>query len=306
MLGSEIEEFSEFRYDIRAYMCFLFSRNIKNYLPSVELSPIVSALEKIKRDVGIINALYILDESGKQVIDTISTIGGYEWGKGENFNNRAYYYRAINEKKCILTDPYPSLVEGIVVVTAAYPVYDEKKILKYVVCIDIPLEKAVLLVRSNPLNQLFSKTSRFVYGVLTLSLMAISLILFVKGTLTAYSAIMHFEALDIKEVFEATILLTLSLAIFDLVKAIFEEEVVGRYKKESGFEIHKTMSRFLGSIIIAISIEALMLVFKFTIIEPEKIIYAVYLIGGVMMLLIGLSFYIKFASEAQRGEKQCS
>jgi len=48
----------------------------------------------------------------------------------------------------------------------------------------------------------------------------------------------------------------------------------------------------LGSIIIALSIEALMLVFKFAITEPEKLISAVYLIGGVTALLAGLSLYI--------------
>lgn len=100
--------------------------------------------------------------------------------------------------------------------------------------------------------------------------------------------------------FEATILITLSLAIFDLVKAIFEEEVLGKHQKEKNFQVHKTMIRFLGSIIIAISIEALMLVFKFTLIEPDKIIYAVYLIGGVTMLLIGLAVYIRFVSTAEK------
>jgi len=92
--------------------------------------------------------------------------------------------------------------------------------------------------------------------------------------------------------FKATILLTLSLAIFDLVKAIFEEEVLGKEKKEGSGDGHQTMIRFLGSIIIALSIEALMLVFKFAITQPEKLISAVYLIGGVTALLAGLSLYI--------------
>jgi multisubunit Na+/H+ antiporter MnhB subunit len=54
------------------------------------------------------------------------------------------------------------------------------------------------------------------------------------------------------------------------------------------------MVRFLGSIIIALSIEALMLVFKFAIIDPNKLIYAMYIIAGVAMLLISLAVYIKF------------
>jgi len=66
--------------------------------------------------------------------------------------------------------------------------------------------------------------------------------------------------------FEATILLTLSLAIFDLV----------------------------SSIIIALSIEALMLVFKFAITDPNKLIYSLYIMIGVSALLLTLAIYIKF------------
>jgi len=53
------------------------------------------------------------------------------------------------------------------------------------------------------------------------------------------------------------------------------------------------MVRFLGSIIIALSIEALMLVFKFAITDPSKLIFAVYLILGITALMISLSIYLK-------------
>ena len=53
------------------------------------------------------------------------------------------------------------------------------------------------------------------------------------------------------------------------------------------------MVRFLGSIIIALAIEALMLVFKFAIIDASRIVNAVYLIAGVTLLLFGLAFYVK-------------
>jgi len=88
-------------------------------------------------------------------------------------------------------------------------------------------------------------------------------------------------------------LITLSLAIFDLVKTLIMEEVVGE-KEEHPFEIHKTMIKFLGSIIIALAIEGLMLVFKFAMISPDKIIYASILLTAVTLLIIGLAFYMKW------------
>ncbi len=65
-------------------------------------------------------------------------------------------------------------------------------------------------------------------------------------------------------------------------------------KREHGTgDSHQTMVRFLGSIIIALSIESLMLVFKFALNDPSQIVYAVYLISGVTLLILGLSYYIK-------------
>jgi len=52
--------------------------------------------------------------------------------------------------------------------------------------------------------------------------------------------------------------------------------------------------KFLGSIIIALSIEALMLVFKFAITDPDHLMHAMYIVAGVAMLIVSLAIYIKF------------
>ncbi len=64
------------------------------------------------------------------------------------------------------------------------------------------------------------------------------------------------------------------------------------------------MVRFLGSIIIALSIEALMLVFKFALTDPGKLQYAVYLITGVSLLLVSLALYMKFSRTEIKNTKQ--
>ncbi len=177
--------------------------------------------------------------------------------------------------------------------TAVYQVYNENGQLQYVVAIDIPFGPLLHMVHPASGETAFGRFSRFSYAAFSLALLAVAVILFVNGVKSFFTTDLNIWHIDIKEMFEATILLTLSLAIFDLVKAIFEEEVLGQYRKSEHNEIHKTMVRFLGSIIIALAIEALMLVFKFAIIDPEKLIYAVYLIGGVTMLLVGLAFYLR-------------
>jgi len=293
MVIKEMQQFSEIRTKARAYLCYILSRNIPNRTPEVTVDTIVTALKKIKKEIDELDALYILDAKGKQIINNISNKKNYRIGEGENRADRAYYYRAVREKRCILTDPYPSRIEGKLVVTAAYPVYNDKGALKYVVCVDIPLDKLLHIVHPSSGETTFGKFTKYSYAAFSIALLGVAFILFFNGIKSFVVTEFNILNIDIKEMFEATILLTLSLAIFDLVKAIFEEEVLGQYKKGESDDIHKTMVRFLGSIIIALAIEALMLVFKFAIIDPEKLIFAVYLIGGVTMLLFGLSFYLK-------------
>ncbi len=293
MVVTEIEEFSEIRTRARAYLCFLLQRYIPNYMPEPSLDNIINALKILKKELPNAEAFYVLDKKGNQMIDAISNNPEYRRGKGINRSMRAYYYRAVREKRCVLTDPYPSLLSHEMTVTASYPIYNEQKQLVYIVCVDMSLKDLLKMFHPSSIDSYFGSFTKTSYALFTLALLVVAILLFAKGIMSVLTHGIHFYNLDIKEIFESTILITLSLAIFDLVKTLFEEEVLGRHKRKEATDIHKTMIRFLGSIVIALSIEALMLVFKFAIIGPEKILYAVYLIAAVTMLLFGLSFYLK-------------
>jgi hypothetical protein len=289
----EIQEFSEIRTKARAYMCFIMGRNLPNKLPGIELDDLIKGMKKISDELGKVDSIYVLNGEGKQVTNTVSVDPEFaRKGMGERRNNRAYYYRAVKEKRCVITDPYPSLGGNKLVVTAAYPIFNDEKGLMYIVCVDITLENILTIVHPTSIDSISGKISKYVYTAFSVALFAVALLLFVKAMESFISFGMDFGSISVKDMFESTILLTLSLAIFDLVKAIFEEEVLGSHKKHAEDDIHKTMVRFLGSIIIALSIEALMLVFKFAITDPNKLLYAVGLLGGITALMIGLSIYL--------------
>ena len=303
MLSRDIAMYSKLRYEIRAYMNFIFEQNIKNYMPNMSINQVRNGMIRIHNEIKMFNALYILDENGI-LLDGISNKKQIDEFVDSDCLNRSNYYESIKERRIVITDPYPSKIGGKLVVTASYPVYDNKNKLICIACIDILLEDALSLSLSPALYSYFSKFSMFIYAILSALLSIVALLLLSKGVWSLIVAMENFKSLDIKDVFESTILLTLSLAIFDLVKAIFEEEVLGRGANENHRAVHKTMTRFLGSIIIAIAIEALMLVFKFTITQPDRLLYAVYLTGGVTMLLVGLSIYVKFAYGVSENHKR--
>ncbi|BCD60720.1 MULTISPECIES: PDC sensor domain-containing protein [unclassified Nitratiruptor] len=302
MVVSEIEEFSEIRTKARAYLCFLLQRYIPNYVPDPSLDNIINALKILKKELPLADAFYVLDKTGTQIIDAVSNNPEYRRGKGINRSMRAYYYRAVREKRCILTDPYPSLLTHELTVTASYPIYDERKQLVYIVCVDISLKNLLKMFHPSSIDSHFGQFSKVIYGFFSFALLVVALLLLAKGMGSIIAESLVFQDVEIKEIFESTILITLSLAIFDLVKTLFEEEVLGHHKKRRTNDIHKTMIRFLGSIVIALSIEALMLVFKFAIIGPEKILYAVYLIGAVTLLLLALSYYLKSTADLKEDE----
>ncbi len=297
----EIQEFADIRTKARAYLCYIMERNLPNRLPGITLDDLVTGMKKISNEIGRVDSIYILDPLGRQVTNTVSIDPKYaRKGAGENRNNRAYYYRVIREKRCVLTDPYPSLGGNKLVVTAAYPVFDDKGELIYIVCVDITLENILNFVHPTSIDSYIGTFNRWVYGSFSVALFAVALLLFVKGIDSFITYGLQFEQISVKDMFESTILLTLSLAIFDLVKAIFEEEVLGAHKKHAEDDIHKTMVRFLGSIIIALAIEALMLVFKFAITDPNKLLYAVGLLLGITALMLGLSVYLRAIDRTRR------
>ncbi|RDU74593.1 hypothetical protein CQA57_00655 [Helicobacter anseris] len=288
MLSKDILVYRKIRYELRAYMCYLFTQNIQNYMPSTNLKNVLNGIEKIKDEIEAFDAIYILDATGNEI-----SANGIACT--ENFSDRAFYYEAVREGKCIITNPYPTSNSGKLVVTASYPVYNQNHELIYVVCIDLALKTAISISAPSKFSNFCANISIGIYGLLSVCLTLVCLLLFCKGAFSFYIALGHFKNFDIDEIFKAIIQLTLALAIFDLVKAIFESEVLGKNTENNAQTLQQTMVRFLGSIIIALAIESLMLVFKFAISEPDKILYAVYLIGGVSTLLVGLSIYVKFA-----------
>ena len=302
MVIKEIQEYQQIRTKARAYLCYILSRNIS--LGDFQSRPdtfIENQLKILKDGLPQADVLYILNANGQQIGQMITKKGKILNASevdssceiGTDRSDRAYYYKTLQEHRCVLTDPYPSLGTNKMVVTASFPIYDEDNKLMFIICADIELHDILKMVHPSSIDSTFGKFSKMVYAAFSVALAMVALLLFLKGISGFFSLGLDFNTIDINEMFKATILLTLSLAIFDLVKAIFEEEVLGKEKNENSGDGHQTMIRFLGSIIIALSIESLMLVFKFALTDPSKLLYAVYLIGGVTALMIGLSIYIK-------------
>ncbi|MFY9073573.1 hypothetical protein CRU99_00395 [Malaciobacter mytili] len=156
--------------------------------------------------------------------------------------------------------------------------------------LDILLEKLNLIELHKPFHSITKAFYMFV-GISMITLATIT-ILFSLYDFIYYLIVK--QDIQLELMFKPIIALTLGIAIFDLAKTILEQEVFFKsYSKNSRVET-KMITKFLITIIIALSIEALIVVFKIAINDYDKMINALYLITGVSFILIALSIFIYF------------
>ncbi|MDD5359886.1 MAG: hypothetical protein PHI02_06430 [Sulfurovaceae bacterium] len=144
----------------------------------------------------------------------------------------------------------------------------------------------------NILNKSFYTASGFSMVILAVFTIGYALISFFHT--------LFFEAnFSIEAIFKPVIAITLGLAIFDLAKTILEQEVFFKsYSKDTKNE-YRLLIKFIITIIIALLIEALMVVFKITISNYRELINAFYLISGVSIIIVALSIFIYLSKSKQ-------
>ncbi|WP_419771277.1 MAG: hypothetical protein ACNI3C_05680 [Candidatus Marinarcus sp.] len=154
--------------------------------------------------------------------------------------------------------------------------------------LEILLEKLNLIEFNKP----FHSVTKIFYGLAGFSMAFLSVFIIfysLYGFITSF--IVH-EDFALESIFQPVIALTLGIAIFDLAKTILEQEVFFKsYSQDSKVET-KMITKFLITIIIALSIEALMVVFKIALKDYDKMVNALYLISGVSMIIMALSLFI--------------
>jgi len=294
MFINDIKKFKAIKENAKLDLFYIISSNIYNVKDKNDLDNLLGNLDKLMQVIPQIETIYALDENGIQITNTISTHEHlHNKNKNSNKSNRSFFYKTKEELSCQISDPYLYLSGEQLGTTISYPVFDTNKNLIAIICMEISVKNVLKIVKPKTLNSLFNLSSKIIYGIFSFTLLFVAILLFVKGIDSFVSFGLDIEKIKINDIFKSTILLTLALAIVDLLKAIFEEEVLGKKKSAKDENNHITMVKFIGSIIIALSIESLMLVFKFALNDTSQIIYAVYLILGVGVLLVSLSYYLR-------------
>lgn len=138
----------------------------------------------------------------------------------------------------------------------------------------------------------FSEFTRCFYALFGFLLAAFSVALIIYAIYIVWAVIVYQNQDLLSGLFRSIIALTLGLAIFDLAKTVLEHEVFYKSLSRKNNLENRLLARFLTSIIIALSIEALMVVFKISLSDYSQMIHAFYLIAGVGIMIVSLSLFI--------------
>lgn len=199
------------------------------------------------------------------------------------------------------SSPYISTSSGHLCVTLAY----ETK--QGYLFLDFFLQGVLERFHIIETNDYFKRLSRFSYMIIGFGLIFFGLFVVFYGFYGFVSKLIASgTSLSLDIVFKPVIALTLGLAVFDLGKTIVEEEVLPRMQKiKEGFNVNSLIN-FSVSILIALLIEALLVVFKITISDYKDLPYAAWLIAALALLFFVFSMFIYLMKKIELMKKERS
>ncbi|KFZ36808.1 general glycosylation pathway protein [Shewanella mangrovi] len=288
-------------------------------MAGVELFVDTGKAIKIFSDVAarypFVELMYLLDSNGRQISPNLALINQQvkllSVGESPDRSQRPYYLNVRDKTGVQITRPYLSNASGHLCLSAsiAQTLADNKK---GFVVVDINLTCLIEYMMGDRARRRVTPIFKAVYATLVTGLFII------VGVLICISARDIWQLLiadyqmehDSLRPFGTIIFITLALAIFDLGKTILEEEVLMHKDIFRHSSTRRTITRFVSTILIAISIEALLTMFKASLGKFEYIQGAIFMMLAVVGLLVGLGLYVYLGAKAealltqQQGNKQ--
>jgi hypothetical protein len=105
-------------------------------------------------------------------------------------------------------------------------------------------------------------------------------------------------------VLESIAVLTVAVAALELGQTILEEEVHRQAQMSAPTRVRRFLSRFMVVLVVALSIETVVLVFRFSQDEPEYLPYAASVGVAAALLLVAWGVFVRFNRAAEELEPE--
>ncbi|EDZ62410.1 hypothetical protein SMGD1_0448 [Sulfurimonas gotlandica GD1] len=264
---------------------------LKTFINSLPKNYIDNPLEIVKKN-RFIQLMYGVDSNFKQATPIFSK---KDSDSSQIGNDKSHYFMKLqlDDDSIYISNPYIHHKTGkaslsiVQLIGSDYYVFDINL---------IHLLEDLKLIQYNSIHDKVKRTVYF-FGSTMLAIVAIALIAY--GGYIFFALLFSLSTSDfLHDIFTSIISMTLGLAIYDLAKQIFEHEVMYQSFHQTEDKQYKVLGKFLISIIIALSIETLMVVFKIALDDTSQMLNAFYLLIGTTIMLIGLGYFYKTIQES--------
>jgi hypothetical protein len=228
----------------------------------------------------------------------------YYYPKGKDKSrmgsSKSFYFNKVlfNVTPYFLSNPYINGSTGKINVTYAAKLEDGFIVIDFDV---IAILEHLSLIQSHRLSRIINT---FIYGLMGFSLLFFATFLGIYAIYIFGASVFDAEHFNLESTFKAIIALTLGLAIFDLSRTILEQEIFFKSIANHNKNDNTVFVKFLISIIIALSIESLMVVFKIALTDHREMIHAFYLIIGVSFMIFAVGKYSSYIQPNKKSKKQ--
>lgn len=262
------------------------------------------AMERLNEAYPFMEMLFVLNAQGIQTSDNITVSSKHPkayTGQGRDRSQRPYFRLAQVSSGVVVTEPFLSSTNRKLCIAAAarWPNPDDSGD-EYLV-LEVDVVGVIEFLMGDAARRRFQPLFKGIYSTIVIGLF------FVVGVLlfAAWSEICDLLRSETGEgdhhlkPFGVIIFLTLALAVFDLGKTTLEEEVLMHKDVFRHSSTRRTITRFIAAILVAVSIEALLLMFKAALGNAETLVPAVWMMIAAVGLLIGLGVYVYLGARAE-------
>src|SRR4051812_14553845 len=142
--------------------------------------------------------------------------------------------------------------------------------------------------------------SRIAFGAASLVLIALSLALVINGALTVIAGLSSSWADASDALLSAIGYVVISIAVFDVAKYFIEEEVIRGREMRLTSEARRSLTKFISTIVIAVFIEALVMVFREGSKDIAMVLYPAAILFMGILTILGLGVYQRLSADVER------
>jgi hypothetical protein len=146
--------------------------------------------------------------------------------------------------------------------------------------------------------------SRWWFGAAGAVLVLLATGLVVIGVFQVVATLVAAQAALPQRLLTAVGYVVISIAVFDVAKYLLEEEVIRERELRQASEVRRSLTRFTATVLIAVFLEAIVLIFKVAEDDISLIIYPTLLLFAGVAMLLGLGVFQRMAVSVERAASE--